>query len=99
MNAARVLKHYIDQGVSDEDVPYIVLSCPTTYKLYQSKLNANKQLFDTNIRRLIGLKVKYLTLCSHDRVKADKYFKNNSSGFKINEELITEQEIFAQNIL
>jgi len=98
MNAARVLKHYLDQGVEDKDIPYIVLSCPTTYSLYNSKLTANKDLFDNNIRRLLNTKVKYLTLCSHDRVSAKKYFKNNDSGFSIDSKLILEQENFANNI-
>jgi hypothetical protein len=91
MNAARVLQHYIDLEVEEEDIPYVVLSCMTKYRLYDSKLQDNTRFLNTELMEMIYKKVKYFPMCEHDRVDSNKYFKSPDVSFDFSDKLIQEQ--------
>ena len=98
MNAGRVLQHYIDLEVLEEDIPFVSLSCMTTYKLFQQKLNDNMRMFSTELQEMMNKKVKYFPMCSHDRVRKGKYFKSEEVSFDFSDELIQEQIDFVSSL-
>ena len=98
MNAARVFKHFIDQGTKNEDIPPFILSCMTTYNLFEEKYESNKSLFSSKIQKLMDEKVKYLPMCEHDRVRAGKYFKSTNISFDFSDKLIQEQSDFIDSL-
>lgn len=98
MNAARVLNHYIDSDIKDEDIPPIVLSSMTTYNLFDEKYKANKALFSSRIQKLMDEKINYLPMCEHDRVKAVKYFKSTDVSFTFSDKLIKKQSNFVDSL-
>ena len=98
INAARVLQHYIDLEVLEEDIPFVSLSCMTTYRLFQQKLNDNMSMFSTELQEMMSKKVKYFPMCSHDRVGRSKYFKSEEVSFDFSDKLIQEQIDFVDSL-
>lgn len=98
MNAGRVLQHYIDLEIPEEDIPYISLSCMTSYRLYEQKLKDNKRMFSTELQEMMGKKIKYFPICAHDRVRKGKYFKNTDVSFEFSDGLILNQTQFVESL-
>ena len=94
-NAAEVIDLYLQ---NDEEPPYIILSCPTSFNTYQTKFNNGVKLYERKIRNELKKKVIYLPYCNHDRVKKNKYFKNNINCFNLSDTLITEQIKFIKKL-
>tara|TARA_R110000765_G_scaffold424112_1_gene534140 strand:- start:840 stop:1412 length:573 start_codon:yes stop_codon:yes gene_type:complete len=99
MNAARVFQHYLDSGTLDEEIPFVILSSMTKYSLFGEKFDRNKKMFSKKIQKLMKEKMKYFPLCDHDRVRANKYFKEPASCFSLDKRLIEKQSNFVNNIL
>ena len=98
MNCARVLDSYLEKGTPAKKIPYMVLSCMTTYNLYEEKYKLNKKLFSPEIQKLMDEKIVYLPYCSHDRVRANKYFKSAINCFDVKTKLLEKQIKFVSKL-
>ena len=87
-NAAEIIDAYMESG---EEVPYIVLSSPTTLGSYNKAYAKVSKLFRHEIKKMMDLKIVYLPYCNHDRVKNDSYYTSTDNCFKISDTLITNQ--------
>jgi hypothetical protein len=73
-NAAKVINQCI---LSNLNVPYIILSCPTNSKAYENKKENLISLYREDIAVHLREKIKFVSLCTHDRVSKKKYFASN----------------------
>jgi hypothetical protein len=96
VNAGEIIFECIENNVT---VPYIIISCPTTYKKYDIIFNKQIRIFNNNIGEIMRERLIYHPLCLHDRVKANKYFKEEGvSPFKLDKELVEKRINFIYKI-
>ena len=91
VNAAEIIDSYINEGVSVDDIPLIVLSSPTTLNNYEKHYTNTKKLCRKQLRDIMDTKIKYWSYCDHDRVNKNKYFIDNNNCFDLSDTLISEQ--------
>lgn len=84
-SAAKVVSYCLKNKI---EIPYIILSCPTSYSLFDKKKNEILQIYRSDIVHMLDVKVKYLTICNHDRVAAKNYFVSNTNCFYLDNEKI-----------
>lgn len=94
-NAAKIVSYCLKNNI---DVPYIVLSCPTSYALFDKKKNEILELYRKDIVDILNVKVKYLNVCNHDRIIKRLYYKTNNNPFVLNEAKVKENVQFINNI-
>ena len=94
-NAAEIINHFIAES---KEVPYIVLSSPTTYRLYEENKEKIISLYRYDIQQVLRDKVKYLSICEHDRVRKTNYYQNKNSCFVLSESKIQNNINFMNNI-
>tara|TARA_R100001594_G_scaffold134426_1_gene175580 strand:- start:690 stop:1316 length:627 start_codon:yes stop_codon:yes gene_type:complete len=95
INCARVVQKCLDSG---NEVPYFVLSCPTTYGKFEEEFSEGVRLFREDIALEMKDKFKYFSFCDHDRVRKSNYLKEGIQPFQYNEKKI-EREINFWNSL
>tara|TARA_R100000664_G_scaffold20074_1_gene29297 strand:- start:734 stop:1306 length:573 start_codon:yes stop_codon:yes gene_type:complete len=81
-NAAEVADYFIENS---QEVPFLILSSPTTFRLFEQHREKITKLYRSDIQVVLREKIKYLTLCEHDRVGASRYYKTNTNCFTLSE--------------
>jgi len=82
-NAAEVADYYIENS---QEVPLLILSSPTTFRLFDRHREGITKLYRSDIQIALTEKIKYLTLCEHDRIVASRYYKTNTNCFILSEQ-------------
>jgi len=80
-SAAKQIKVFLDAGWTEKEIPYFVLSSPTTYSLFNQKFEEYLSLYlDENpIKRLLREKVRYFCITADGRL--DRKSKQGVSGW------------------
>ena len=85
INCARVVQKCLDSKI---EVPYFILSCPTSYSKFEDEFSEGTRLFRHEIAREMKKKFKYFSFCGHDRVTKSKYLKEGVQPFVHDPQLI-----------
>ena len=94
-DAAKMFNHCLKNEI---EPPYFVLSCPTKYNGFEKCFNEMLEIINPKLVRLFKTKFVYLPLCNHNRVVANKYFRNEISCFNLNGRLVENQIRFARSL-
>ena len=94
MNAAKVFRKCVEENKS---APFFVISCVTSYSLYDEVIKEDVNLFNDHISILMQEHLLYFPLCAHDRVN-ENYFTENKSPFKLDQKLVEERLNFFYRI-
>jgi hypothetical protein len=95
-NAGEIIFECIERNYT---IPYIIITCPTTYNRYDVIFNKQIRLFNNDIREVMKEKLIYQPLCLNDRVPDSKYFTyGGESPFKLNQELVEKRINFIYKI-
>lgn len=95
-NAAEITQYFLDNSM---EVPYIILSCPTEYSLFEAKKDKIINLYRQDIAQVLRTKVKYLSFCSHDRIRPKAYYASEINDcFKLDDDKIRLNIDFMNNI-
>jgi|2_EtaG_2_1085320.scaffolds.fasta_scaffold26264_2 hypothetical protein len=78
---AKQIKAFLDDGWTEKEIPYFIISSPTTYSLFDQKFEEYLSLYlDENpIKHLLREKVKYFCITSDGRL--DRKSKQGRSGW------------------
>ena len=95
-NATDIIAHFHEKG---EQVPLLILSCPTQYRLFKDKFPTYRGRFKKEFADELQKKVIYLPYCNHDRVGRTKYYKSSNNCFNLSDSLISEHISIANKIL
>jgi hypothetical protein len=96
INSARVVQKCIDR---DLPVPYIILSCPTSYSKYEFEFGEALRMFRPDIREELEKKFRYFSMCTHGRVSRTKYLREGASPFEYNFDSIKKEIDFWKHLL
>lgn len=77
-NAAEIIDHYLSNS---KECPFLILSSPTTFRQYDNHYENIVRLYRGDIQEVMREKVKYLTICEHDRVSPKLYYKGKRNCF------------------
>lgn len=81
------------------EVPYFILSCPTSMANYDKTFSKLITLFNDDIRKELNNKFLYMPLCKHGRVDRKNYFKSVSNHFELCDTLLESQENLIDRII
>ena len=95
-NCAEVMLKCIEGGLNP---PKFVLSCSTKMNNFQDIFDIRIRLYREDIQKLVRENFIYLPLCEHGRISKTKYFESKNNCFKLNDELIDNQNKFVMGLI
>lgn len=94
----RALIGFAKQIKDLDSVPYLIISCPTTYSLYEEKIEEMFELLHPDLVNKMKGKIKYFPFCLHDRVNQKKFCITEDCGFILNDDLLNKEKEFLENL-
>lgn len=73
------------------ECPFFILSSSTKMKNFDDNYKKYTKIFKDDIREILDEKFLYFSMCEHDRMKRDIYFKTPENNFVLSESLIQNQ--------
>lgn len=95
VNFAQIIEKFLEQN---KEVPFLIISCPTKYNLYEDNFAQILKIFRSDIKDILSEKVVYLHSCNHDRVK-DKLYLKSESYFEQSDDLFEKEIKFIEENL
>ena len=82
-DATKIFNECIKQGMNIEDIPYYVISCPTSMTNFDSSVDSQLETIKDDIVSVFTTKFLYLPLSKEQRVTPKKYFKTVKPHIKL----------------